>query len=66
MEGKFKERIEALEKERDLKSAEDLISNQIDTDKKGVQSGKEIEHKEEMQALKENLDRKEYLLQFNE
>lgn len=48
IEGKFKERIQALEKERDLKNAEDLISKQIDIDKKAVTSTDKEEFKEEM------------------
>ena len=43
-----------------------LINQQIKTDKGHADRGVEEEYMEEIQALKDNLDRKEYLLQYNE
>jgi chromosome segregation ATPase len=66
MEARLKERINQLEKDRDLKNAEQLIGQQIEAEKKQIDTAKEEEFKEEIHTLKENLERKEYLLQYNE
>ena len=52
--------------ERDSMSGKMLISEQITTDKGMQVLDIEETFKEEIEELKENLDRKEYLLQFNE
>jgi hypothetical protein len=42
------------------------VSSQIKNEKVGLDNAKENDYKDEIALLKENLDRKEYLLQFNE
>lgn len=59
-------RIEFLERERDTINAKALISAQIEGEKMVDKKTREGELLEEMQELKDNLDRKEYLLQYNE
>ena len=59
-------RIEFLERERDTINAKALISAQIEGEKMVDKKTKEGELLEEIQELKDNLDRKEYLLQYNE
>lgn len=59
-------RIEFLERERDTINAKALISAQIEGEKMVDKKTKEGELMEEIQELKDNLDRKEYLLQYNE
>lgn len=60
------QRIEFLERERDLINAKALISAQIEGEKMVDKKTKEGELQEDIQELKDNLDRKEYLLQYNE
>jgi len=60
------QRIEFLERERDTINAKALISAQIEGEKMVDKKTKEGELMEEIQELKDNLDRKEYLLQYNE
>ena len=60
------QRIHFLEKERDQINAKALISAQIEGEKMVDKKTKEGELQEEIQELKDNLDRKEYLLQYNE
>ena len=52
--------------ERDQLSAQLLISQQIQGDKNNQEKDMEEMFQEEIDELKENLERKEYLLQFNE
>ena len=59
-------RIDDLEQERDTLSAKLLISSQIQSDKHQQVKDLQDFYKEEIDELKENLERKEYLLQFNE
>lgn len=59
-------RIEFLERERDTINAKALISAQIEGEKMVDKKTREGELLEEIQELKDNLDRKEYLLQYNE
>jgi hypothetical protein len=42
------------------------MTKQIEQDKVVVESINDKEYQDEISLLKENLDRKEYLLQFNE
>jgi len=42
------------------------MKRQIEVEKVTVKVQKEQDYKDEISLLKENLDRKEYLLQFNE
>lgn len=58
--------VSSLEKLRDSLHAQLLIQEQVRGDSSMVVTRREEDLKEEMQELKENLDRKEYLLQFNE
>ena len=58
----FKERITALEKFRDQSNVEILLTKQIDQEKKEVESQRIEDLLEEIKALQENVDRKEYLL----
>lgn len=59
-------RIAFLEQERDTVSAKLLISQQIRADKLQMEKDVQETLKEELEEVKENLERKEYLLQFNE
>lgn len=59
-------RIEFMERERDTINAKALISAQIEGEKMVDVHTREGELLEEIQELKDNLDRKEYLLQYNE
>lgn len=59
-------RIEFLERERDTINAKALIAAQIEGEKGSEVQTREGELQEEIQELKDNLDRKEYLLQYNE
>ena len=59
-------RIEFLERERDTINAKALIAAQIEGVKGSEVQTREGELQEEIQELKDNLDRKEYLLQYNE
>ena len=55
-----------MERERDTINAKALISAQIEGEKMCDVHTREGELQEEIQELKDNLDRKEYLLQYNE
>lgn len=55
-----------MERERDTINAKALISAQIEGEKMVDKKTREGELLEEIQELKDNLDRKEYLLQYNE
>ena len=59
-------RILQLEKENEALNGQLLISAQITSGQGQGDKDVEDEHQEEIVALKENLDRKEYLLQYNE
>jgi len=59
-------RIAFLEQERDTASAKLLLSQQIRADKLQMEKDAQETLKEELEEVKENLERKEYLLQFNE
>ena len=59
-------RVAFLEQERDTNSAKLLISQQIRADKLQMEKDAQDTLKEEIEEIKENLERKEYLLQFNE
>lgn len=61
-----KKRVAQLEKENEALNGQLLISSQITTGQGQGDKGVEEEYQEEIVALKENLDRKEYLLQYNE
>ena len=55
-------RIRQLEKDKDILNGQLLINQQITTDQSHADKGVAEEYQEEIQAIKENLDRKEYLL----
>lgn len=58
--------VNDLKHDRDSLSAKLLISEQVKADKAFQIKDTEDMFKEEIDELKENLERKEYLLQFNE
>ena len=60
------DRVAFLEQERDTGSAKLLIALQIRADKVQMEKDAQETLKEEIEEIKENLERKEYLLQFNE
>lgn len=62
----LKSQVSSLQQERDLMSAKILILSQINTDKRNTKKEHDETLQEEIEELKENVDRKEYLLQFNE
>ena len=55
-----------MEKENEALNGQLLICSQITTGQGQGDKDVDEEHQEEILALKENLDRKEYLLQYNE
>lgn len=62
----LKDTIIKLQQERELLSAKVLIQSQINCDKNNEKKENRDLLLEEIDELKEALDRKEYLLQFNE
>jgi len=58
--------VAQLESQCDMLNAKLLIEGQIDNDKKVSAFDQQDMLQEEIEELKENLERKEYLLQFNE
>lgn len=62
----LQEKVAQLESQCDMLNAKLLIEGQIDNDKKVSAFDQQDMLQEEIEELKENLERKEYLLQFNE